>query len=149
MSMCAIGNLRTGYLSLPPPDAREAANNRWWELREREVTDEIREAFVEAMGAVPSDVTVRPVAYSGTPGQALVGLAHHENDLLVVGADRPRWYRLPTDSVGYYCCTRARCPVLVVQPHEWARDIARRRWWRRSHFSDLHSGSSARGLLVR
>jgi nucleotide-binding universal stress UspA family protein len=89
-------------------------------------------AYEEALGGVPGDLTTRAVVMVGTPGQALVSYARHEDDLLVVGAGgQRRWRRWWHGSVSGYCVRHARCPVLTVPLPEFARRMQRARLPRR------------------
>lgn len=80
---------------------------------------ELREAFERAFGAVPTDVTVRPVIVEGPPHRVLVAQADRDDDLLVVGVHRRRHPWFPT-GFGQYCRRHAGCPVLLVPPPELA-----------------------------
>jgi hypothetical protein len=93
---------------------------RRWMIREKATTTAIQRAFQDAMGGLPRDVRVRPAAVPGRIGPVLVGMAYRDEDLLVIPADRRRRGRLRT--LQHYCTTRARCAVLVVPPHELARE---------------------------
>jgi nucleotide-binding universal stress UspA family protein len=114
---------------------------REWAAHERAAEAAVERAFEEAMGGVPADVPVRAMTKAGPPGLALVDATSREDDLLVVGASRRhRWWPLHR-CIARYCSTRAGCPVLVVPPHDTARDLQRgrlRRWlWRRRKLSNL------------
>lgn len=97
---------------------------------EQEQIRVIERAFANAMGCTPDDPVVRPTARLGTPGSVLVDAAYLEDDLLVVGAThrRSRFRK----STGQYCLEKAKCPVLVIPPHDLARRVIRkhsaRRW---------------------
>ncbi|MFC5995107.1 universal stress protein [Pseudonocardia hispaniensis] len=95
----------------------------------------VHKAFTEALGGLPRDVDVRLVVVEGQPKVRLARLADKDTDLLVVGASTRSWRRLRLgDSVAAYCTRHARCPVLVVPPHEMAREALARRdvAWSRS-----------------
>ncbi len=102
-----------------------------WETSREDAQRTITHAFDDAMGGPPADVYLRMVTLDGRPSPALVDFASQDNDLLVVGASRPRLRRPFRRSVGRYCTARAACPVLIIPPHEAARDLAREKWhWR-------------------
>jgi len=88
------------------------------------------DAFAAAMGAPPDGVEVHVATVTGALGPQLVELADREDDLLVVAGSSPgRPFERVAGSSLVRCCTRrARCPVLVVPPHELARDIGTGRW---------------------
>lgn len=103
-------------------------------------------AFREAMGAMPSDVPVEIVIDYRPAGQALTATACDDADLLVIGESRH--HRWPGQhSVGRYCAAHARCPVLIVPPHQAAREVnlTRRPWdrlRRQREFATLLPGTS-------
>lgn len=101
-----------------------------WAGRRREAGRTVSDAFDEAMGGPPPDVSVRMLTVDGRPHRALVRFASRDDDLLVVGASRRRVWWPFRRSVGRYCATRATCPVLVVPPHEAAREMSGRVRWR-------------------
>jgi nucleotide-binding universal stress UspA family protein len=74
-------------------------------------------ALDAAWGEIPADLAVQPVVQRGLPGQILVEVACHHDDLLVVGAGRrgvPA--RLWCARVSRYCLAHAQCPVVAVPP---------------------------------
>ena len=76
----------------------------------------------EALGRLPDDLLIQAVGVQGAPGQALVGFADRDGDLLVVGdGQRHGWRRVWSGSVARTCVRRASCPVLVVPPPALAR----------------------------
>lgn len=80
-------------------------------------------AFREAMGAMPRDVPVGILVSYQPAHRALAAAVHQDEDLLVVGTSRPHpWWPLRR-SVGRYCAAHARCPVLIVPPHQAAREL--------------------------
>lgn len=112
------------------------------EARERTAWDEIAQAFADALGGPPRDLDLAMVAIAGRPGPSLVSYAHRDTDLLIIGVDRrPRWRRLfpGTASVPRYCLAHAFCPLQVVPPDEFARDVLRHGGRRRisHHLSTL------------
>jgi nucleotide-binding universal stress UspA family protein len=83
----------------------------------------VARAFLETMGATPTDLEIRTVIMPDSPGPVLVEYACRDSDLLVVGAGRRgRWRRLWGSRVVRYCLTRASCPVLVVPPPALTRE---------------------------
>ncbi len=102
--------------------------NEVWEGRREEAQRTIDGALDDAMGGPPDDVFLRMVTLDGRPARALVGFAGKDDDLLVVGASRPRLRRPFHPSVGRYCMAHATCPVLVVPPHEVAQELTRQKW---------------------
>jgi len=110
--------------------------------RERQALSIVERAFGQAMGVVPDTVRVRSLAVPGLPGPVLVDSDGWENDLLVVGTSASRHplalTRLFRRSVSCYCAARAACPVLLVPPHELAREVgSRHRPWRRRELENL------------
>ncbi|MFJ4189269.1 universal stress protein [Kitasatospora sp. NPDC089509] len=67
------------------------------------------------LASLPADVEVRPSVLRAQPGPALVALARHDTDMLVVGVGhRSLGERLRRRSTRRYCLKHAECPVLVV-----------------------------------
>jgi nucleotide-binding universal stress UspA family protein len=108
-------------------------------------------AFSEAMDGMPGDVPVDTLIAYERPHRALAAAAHQDADLPVVGASRHHsWWPLRR-SVGRYCAAHVGCPVLIVPPHQAARELDRtwRPWtWlkglrRRREFSSLLAGISS------
>ena len=76
----------------------------------------IRQAFTDASGGIPDDVTVAFKTPEGDPGLVLTRFAAAD-DVLVVGTERDQaMKRLVHGSVSHYCRAHARCPVVVVAP---------------------------------
>lgn len=89
-----------------PPGAED-------ELRAR-AADAIAHAFTAAAGGVPDDVKVVMETPEGPPGRALVRIADHPGDLIVVGRSRhPLGHRAVFGSVPDYLMDHANCRVLV------------------------------------
>jgi nucleotide-binding universal stress UspA family protein len=106
--------------------------------REQQALSVVGHAFSQAMGGVPDQVRVRALAMPGAPGPVLVGTASGENDLLVVGTSLSARRRRPfRRSVSRYCAARAACPVLLVPPHEFAREAGKHRPWHRRELENL------------
>lgn len=105
-------------------------------LWEQAACERMREAFEEAFGGLPKEVTVRQTVVRGSPGPVLVGMAEDPNDLLVVGfGGRSMLGYAVHGSVTRYCMRRARCPVLAVPPPEMIRQLrARPHHWRVEDF---------------
>ncbi len=84
---------------------------------------EIIEAFREALGGVPADLTVQAVTEVGPAAVLLTETADCPDDLLVIGGPggrgRRRWR--PTGQVVKQCSRLARCPVTVVPAPSLAR----------------------------
>jgi nucleotide-binding universal stress UspA family protein len=83
-------------------------------------------ALEAAWGEIPVDMALQPVVQHGQPGEVLVQVACHPDDLLVVGAGRrgavARMWRA---RVGRYCLAHAQCPVIAVPPTVLARQAGR------------------------
>lgn len=114
-----------------------------WQLCEQKAQATIKDTFGEAMGSVPSDITVSPTTIDGSVREALVRAASCEDDLLVVGS--PLWsrWRPWNRSIGRFCAARAACPVLLVPPPRAARDLKRLRWRRRRFMHEIDELSSS------
>ncbi|WP_405996797.1 universal stress protein [Streptomyces sp. NBC_00829] len=95
--------------------------------------ERLRGILDTAFGAVKPGVTLAGMTVCGTAGAALVNVARHSQDLLVVGTGRGRLRRLLRPSVARYCFAHAPCPVLTVPPSPLEADLAaahRRNVWR-------------------
>jgi nucleotide-binding universal stress UspA family protein len=105
-------------------------------LWEQAACERMREAFEEAFGGLPGDVTVHQMVVRGSPGPVLVGMAEDPDDLLVVGfGGRSTLGYAVHGAVTRYCMRRARCPVLAVPPPEMISQL--RAWshhWRAEDF---------------
>jgi nucleotide-binding universal stress UspA family protein len=117
---------KTGMATLPgyTPASWSQASRTAIEACEQEAMRVIERALAQAMGGTPDEPVVRPTARLGSPGRVLVEAAYLEEDLLVVGATHRR-SRL-RKSTGHYCVGKAKCPVLVMPPHNLARRVIRR-----------------------
>jgi len=74
----------------------------------------IRNAFRDAAGGIPDDVTVAIRTPEGDPGRVLTELTG-DGDVLVVGTERHQGTkRMVHGSVSRYCRAHARCPVVTV-----------------------------------
>ena len=106
-------------------------------LWEQEAHERMRDAFDEAFGGMPGGVAVRRLVVRAPPGPALVELADHRDDLLVVGyGGRSRLGCAVHGQVTRYCMAHARCPVLAVPPPELIRELRpRRHHWRPEDFA--------------
>ncbi len=124
---------KTGMATLPgytPAASWSQATRSAIDAREQDQMRIIERAFANAMGCAPDDLVINATARLGTPGSVLVDAAYLDDDLLVVGAThRKSRFR---KSTGHYCLRKAKCPVLVVPPHDLARRVIRkysvRRW---------------------
>ncbi len=101
------------------PSWREPEQSQWRRDIEAEAEQELRDAFLAALGRVPVDVNIRLLAMEGRTGQALTAYAYRDGDLLVVGAPTHRPFL--RRGVAQYCRIHATCPVLVVPRAEMAR----------------------------
>ncbi len=82
------------------------------------------DAFAEAMGGLPPDLSVRCLISRSDTGPALVDAADRPGDLLVVGVGRQGpLARLQRRSVSRFCLQHSRCPVLAVPPPAMLRDL--------------------------
>jgi len=106
-------------------------------LWEQEACERLRDAFDQALGGMPGGVAVRQLVVRASPGPALVELACHRDDLLVVGyGGRSRLGYAVHGAVTRYCLAHARCPVLTVPPPELIRELRpRRHHWRPEDFA--------------
>jgi len=106
-------------------------------LWEQEACERLCDAFDQALGGVPGGVRVRRLVVRASPGPALVELACHRDDLLVVGyGGRSRLGYAVHGAVTRYCLAHARCPVLTVPPPELIRELRpRRHHWRPEDFA--------------
>jgi nucleotide-binding universal stress UspA family protein len=111
-------------------------------LWEQEACECLRDAFDEALGGMPDGVVVRQLVVRASPGPALVELACHRDDLLVVGyGGRSRPGYVIHGAVTRYCLAHARCPVLTVPPPELIRELRpRRHHWRPEDFAARLAG---------
>jgi nucleotide-binding universal stress UspA family protein len=87
-----------------------------------------------ALGGIPEDVSFESDVVRGDPGNVLVGMACHTDDLLVIGAGRRGAVaRALTCRVSRYCLAHARCPVIAVPPSELAQFSHGLRGWAFRH----------------
>ncbi|MFF4872007.1 universal stress protein [Streptomyces sp. SID5770] len=97
--------------------------------------ERLRDVLATAFGTAGPGVALAGLTVRGTPGAALVGVAHEPEDLLVVGTGpRTVFHRLVRPSVARYCLVHAACPVLVVPPSPLQAELEavhRRNFWRR------------------
>ncbi|MFD4137796.1 universal stress protein [Streptomyces sp. NPDC058572] len=96
--------------------------------------ERLRGILDTAFGAMKPGVTLAGLTVCGTAGAALVDVARHSQDLLVVGTGKGgRLRRSLRPSVARYCLAHAPCPVLTVPPSPLEADLAaahRRNVWR-------------------
>ncbi|WP_369215573.1 universal stress protein [Streptomyces flavofungini] len=96
--------------------------------------ERLRNILDTAFGAMPPGVPLAGLTVCGTTGAALVDVAGHPQDVLVVGSRRGGLLRrslLP--SVARYCLAHAVCHVLTVPPSPLQADLTaarRRNIWR-------------------
>jgi len=94
----------------------------------------LREAIDLALGGVPEDVCVESDVVRGDPGDVLVGMACHPDDVLVIGAGRRGTLaRALSCRVSRYCLAHAQCPVIAVPPSELAQVSHGLRGWAFRH----------------
>jgi nucleotide-binding universal stress UspA family protein len=87
-----------------------------------------------ALGGIPENVCFESDVVRGDPGDVLVGMACHTDDLLVIGAGRRGPVaRALTCRVSRYCLAHARCPVIAVPPSELAQFSHGLRGWAFRH----------------
>lgn len=85
-----------------------------------ETAAELHAAFFSAVGGIPEDVDVHLQVLEGPVPQVLIGLADHDDDLIVVGTGCGR-LRGGAGSVVRYCLRHAMCPVLGIPAPDLAR----------------------------
>ncbi|WP_328537650.1 universal stress protein [Streptomyces sp. NBC_00344] len=94
----------------------------------------LRDTLGKAFGAVQPGVTLAGLAVCATAGAALVDVACHPHDLLVVGTGKGGPVRRALrPSVARYCLSHAHCPVLTVPPSPLEAELTaahRRNVWR-------------------
>ena len=104
---------------IPQPPTSEPWHQLQAACEERELRT-VRRVFEQALGGLPQDVPVHPVAAMGRPGPLLVAEAHREDDLLILGKPPVRrlrrlwprrWFHR---SICRYCAKHATCPVLTI-----------------------------------
>ncbi|MFJ9908827.1 universal stress protein [Streptomyces sp. NPDC101152] len=111
---------------LPQPPTSEPWHRLQAACEQRELNMVVR-TFEQALGGVPQEVRVHPVASVGPPGPVLVGAAYRDDDLLVVGKPPARrlrrlwpwrWFRRST---WRYCAKHAMCPVMTIPVSDLVR----------------------------
>ena len=84
----------------------------------------VNTSMQQALGGRPTDITVHCTVAVGRPGPVLASLGWRDDDLVVVGSDGGSRWRHPLHrSVGQYCVRHSHCPVLVVPPDSFAREM--------------------------
>jgi nucleotide-binding universal stress UspA family protein len=112
--------------SHPSPYLREIWRDAAWQR--------LSGAIDLALGGVPQDVCFESDVVRGDPGDVLVGVACHPDDLLVIGAGRRGTLaRALACRVSRYCLARAQCPVIAVPPSELAQVSHGLRGWAFRH----------------
>lgn len=97
---------------------RDAAWQRLWD------------AIDLALGGVPADIGFESDVVRGDPGDVLVDVACHPDDVLVIGAGRRgALARALCCRISRYCLAHARCPVIAVPPSELAQVSHGLRGW--------------------
>lgn len=78
----------------------------------------------DALGSRPADVGLHCTIAVGRPAAVLSSLGWRDEDLLVIGTDNsPRRHHPLRRSISRYCVTHSRCPVLVVPPDSFSREM--------------------------
>ncbi|MFE7661086.1 universal stress protein [Streptomyces celluloflavus] len=98
---------------------------------ERAAEERLKRAIASALGGIPEDVPVAPTVVRGSVADALVSLAAHPGDLLVLGGGpRHPLVRLVRGGIRRQVTARAQAPVLLVpEPtvprgtRRWLRDL--------------------------
>jgi nucleotide-binding universal stress UspA family protein len=112
--------------SHPSPYLRQIWIDAAWQL--------LRGAIDLALGGVPEDVRCESDVIRGDPGDVLVGVACHPDDVLVIGAGRRgALARALFCRVSRYCLAHAQCPVIAVPPTELAQVSHGLRGWAFRH----------------
>jgi nucleotide-binding universal stress UspA family protein len=112
--------------SHPSPYLRQVWRDAAWQR--------LRAAIDLALGGIPHDVCLESDVVRGDPGNVLVGVACHTDDLLVIGAGRRGAVaRALSCRVSRYCLAHARCPVIAVPPSELAQVSHGFRGWAFRH----------------
>jgi len=90
----------------------------------------IRDAFLDALGAIPTDLEIHFEVVDGGVLRGITSSATHPGDLIVVGnSGRGLWHACWAGSVSRGCLRRARCAVLAVPAPKPAREARTRRRW--------------------
>ena len=77
----------------------------------------VRQVFQWTVGREPNDIAGRIEVLEGDPAVVLTELAVADGDLLVLGDHQASsMHRIVHGSVGHYCVTHSRCPVVIVSP---------------------------------
>ncbi len=108
----------------------------------------IRDAFFDALGAIPTDLEVHFEVVDGGVLRGITSSATHPGDLIVVGnSGRGIWHAFWSGSVCRGCLRRAHCAVLAVPAPEAAHGArARNRWHpRRRDLWDRFEHETAHG----
>ena len=78
---------------------------------------DLRRAFEEGLGGLPSDVRAEPYVIRGAAGPVPVQTANRRSDLLVIGAGRHGTVRHTLwAETARYCLAHAACAVIAVPP---------------------------------
>jgi len=84
----------------------------------------LEDAFADGLGGVPDDLLVQGRVERGETGPVLVDVADQPDDLLVIGTGRRSLIaRSLRRSVGRYCLSHAKCPVLAVPPSALMEEV--------------------------
>ncbi|MFE7116600.1 universal stress protein [Streptomyces sp. NPDC057654] len=107
--------------------ARRAPSPELDAQTERAAEEQLRRAIASALGGMPEDVPVAPTVVRGSVVDALVSLADHPGDLLVLGGGpRHPLVRLVRGGMRRQVTARAQAPVLLVPEPTVPRGTRRR-----------------------
>ena len=112
--------------AVPPRPAADA----WPEARQAlfdTATQEVLNAFTEALGLVPEGIAITMELKSGSAAAVLLSVATRPDDVLVIGGSDGR-RRLPWRGArtAQRCVRRAVCPVIAVPASELAQQNSSR-----------------------
>lgn len=87
-------------------------------------------AFLEALGAMPTDLQIELRVSWLSIGEALCAAAADPRDLIVVGTSgKGPWHAIWSGSAAGTVARHARCPVLAVPAPEMSRTVRRAHRW--------------------
>jgi len=123
----ALGLPRHGGRRHRHPDRNPVVITFAGDSQREAATELVRQVFLRALGGLPSDIRTRIEVPEGDPAIVLTDLAVADGDLLVLGDEhRNSLKRIVHGSVGRYCSSHARCPVVVVAPSGIERETSSR-----------------------
>ncbi len=113
----ALGLPRHGGRRHRHPDRSPVVFTFAGDSRREAATALVRQVFRWTVGGEPGDIAVRIEVLEGDPAVVLTELAVADGDLLVLGDHHASsMHRIVHGSVGHYCATHSRCPVVIVSP---------------------------------